>query len=476
MSADLPGLPSNIGRYELKGLIGRGGMGRVVRALDPVLKRDVALKLFEPASVAVENLKEARFMFHREARATAALRHPSILEVYDYSGPDAEIGFLACELLCGPTLRHVFEREGALPPEIVASLGHELASALAHAHAHGIIHRDLKPENIFWLEEGRVVLADFGIAKSLDGFTRLGNTVQFGVTNVYGSPAYMAPEQLARQEVGPQTDLHALGAILFEALTGEPAFDGPDVDAILQAVLDDERPVLAAKTDMPVAFVTLVSSLLAKAPQDRAASTAVVLRSLRKILDSLEVTDPRLSLRTYGDETEALIGDDLEPEAMVRFAGLDDRPAKIGAAELVNEEAKSPWQEHGPLLLGTLGLAIGLGVVAYLFVDLSGAIGHLQDTIETVPRTPTDRVTEGGLAMDVPVLIRFSGHGKVLVDGRDMGEADDTLRLRLAPGPHRLLLHHGADERALDVVVLEGTDPVFDFSGPKESGEDSATP
>jgi len=116
MSVDLDGLPHTIGRYELKGLLGRGGMGRVVRAHDPVLKRDVALKLFEPSSIASEKVAEARFMFHREARATATLRHPSILEIYDYSGPDAEVGYLACELCTGPTLRQVLDQEASCLP------------------------------------------------------------------------------------------------------------------------------------------------------------------------------------------------------------------------------------------------------------------------------------------------------------------------------------------------------------------------
>ncbi|MBI3179607.1 MAG: protein kinase, partial [Deltaproteobacteria bacterium] len=171
--SELVGLPERIGRYEVLGLLGRGGMGRVVRGHDPTLHRDVALKLVEPSAVPPDALAEMRFLFHREARATAQLRHPGIIEIYDYSGPDADLMFIACELVEGPTLRDVLEQRGALAPALAAAVAFELAQALAHAHAHGIVHRDVKPENVFWLPSGRIVLSDFGIAKSLDG-KRLG--------------------------------------------------------------------------------------------------------------------------------------------------------------------------------------------------------------------------------------------------------------------------------------------------------------
>jgi serine/threonine protein kinase len=471
MSTGLQGLPKTLGRYELVAALGQGGMGRVVRAHDPVLKRDVALKLFEPAQVDVDNLAEARFMFHREARATAALRHPGVLEVYDYSGPDAEIAYMACELLPGPTLRQVFETAGAMPPETVAALGHELASALEHAHARAIIHRDLKPENIFWLEDGRVVLADFGIAKALDGSKRLGNTLQFGPTSVYGSPAYMAPEQLSGGVIGPATDLHALGAILFEALTGEQAFDGADVDAIFQALLADRRPTLAGRVDAPATFVALVESLLSKSADDRPTSAAAVARRLRQILDTLDVTDPRLALRNYGDDTAALLGDRLEPEA--RF-DLDDDTARPNALEPLTEQAGSVWAEHGPLLLGTAILAVGVGVMAYLFVDLRDALSGLNASIDTTAPEARKAATGGDSWTDVPVMITFVGRGALFVDGRLSGAADDALRLTLSPGPHDLLLRLGAQELRQEVVVLPGTEPLFDFTRPPETPENSA--
>ncbi|MEO0813322.1 MAG: protein kinase, partial [Myxococcota bacterium] len=119
MSDELAGLPPTLGRYELIGLLGRGGMGRIVRGHDPKLKRDVALKLVEPLAVAEEDLEELRFLFHREARATAALRHPSIIEVYDYSGPEAELMYLACEVMEAPTLFEVLQDQGVpLTPRV----------------------------------------------------------------------------------------------------------------------------------------------------------------------------------------------------------------------------------------------------------------------------------------------------------------------------------------------------------------------
>ena len=299
-SKELSGLPPRLGRYELVRVLGRGGMGRVVLGRDPVLHREVALKLVEPSAVEEGDLAELRFMFHREARATAALHHPNIVEVFDYSGPDADVLFLACELIAGSTLRDVLDERDRLGASLVAACGYELAQALAHAHANGIVHRDIKPENVFWTEAGRIVMSDFGIAKAFASPARLGGTVQFGATNLYGSPAYMAPEQLAGGAVGPHTDLFALGALLFEALAGHAAFGGSDVQAILEAVQAGHRASLPPNVVAPAALLALIDQLLALEPGRRPASAAAVASALRAVLDEIGVTDPRLVLVGFG--------------------------------------------------------------------------------------------------------------------------------------------------------------------------------
>lgn len=463
MSNAMQGIPERIGRYQTKALLGSGGLGRVILGHDPVLNRDVALKLVEEAAVDPENLSEVRYMFHREARATAALRHPSIVEVYDYSGPDAELMYIACERLDGPTLRTVLDEAKRLHPAVTAALGYELAQALAVAHAAEIVHRDLKPENIFWLDTGRVVLSDFGIAKVFTGSGRLGNTVQFGATSVYGSPAYMSPEQLEGGSVGPRTDIHALGAVLFELLTGQQAFDGPEIEMILEAVLREARPSLSGKTDAPQELTDLVHRMLSKSPDDRPADANEVANALRRALDRLDITDPRMCLRDFGDHT-ASIHDHEEEEETEIFE--TERPLGIRAQR--KESALSRLATRGPLVFAMVGIALAMFTGAYMLMrlgDLPDADAIYADPGASKRLTPSPQVVGG---KDVFILVKYPGHAGIWIDGNEMGAWDDQVRLALPPGKHSIELHFPSGVVHRDVLLVAGTKPVFEFEEPIE--------
>jgi serine/threonine-protein kinase len=253
-------------------------MGRVLRAHDPTLGRDVALKLVETGAVSADSLAEVRYLFHREARATAALHHPGIIEIYDYSGADAELPYLACELCDGPRLRDVLEARGALPAAGVAAIGHELASALAHAHGNGIVHRDLKPENVIVRDDGTPVLVDFGIAHL--------EVAGAAPPPAAGTLEYMAPEQASGEVVDGRADLYALGVICFEWLVGfRPlALAGRDVAEwrrILETAtaprVGEFRPDVGPEVD------ALVAALLAARPHERPPDARAVVRLCRRI-------------------------------------------------------------------------------------------------------------------------------------------------------------------------------------------------
>ncbi|MBI5510957.1 MAG: serine/threonine protein kinase [Deltaproteobacteria bacterium] len=456
MSAGLAGLPASVGRYTLIRVLGHGGMGRVVLALDQVLRRQVALKLVEPASVSEEAQAELRFLFHREARATAALRHPGIVEVYDYSGPDAAQGYLACEYLDGPTLRMVLDERGKLPVAVAAAIAYELAGALGHAHARGVIHRDLKPENVFWTATGRVVLADFGIAKALDGKPGLGNTVVYHGTNVYGSPAYMAPEQLEGGAVGPAVDLHALGAVTYELVTGVQAFDGEDVDVILKAISADSRPSFTGMLAAPEAFGSLVDRLLAKDVAARPSAADDVTRSLRRVLDELGVADPRLLLARDRNLTAAVSSAPSKTAAPASTAAPRiDAPVGVAASAVAGRLPS----RLGPSALLTAVLSAALGVAAYWAADLRRAPAPEKPDPSAVA-TAAPRRTE------VDVVIVFSGQGAVSVDGLRMATGVDGARLRLPVGRHTLVVATAAGLSSLDVLLLDGTTPTCVLPAP----------
>jgi len=444
---ELAGLPPRLGRYELMSVLGRGGMGRVVRGHDPVLRRDVAIKLVEPVAVDAADLPELRYMFHREARAVAALRHPGVIEVYDYSGAEAELLYLACELVEGPTLRIVLDQRGRLPEPLVAALGHELALALGHAHSRGIVHRDVKPDNVFWTAGGRVVVADFGIAKAFSGGLRLGGTVQYGATNLYGSPSYMAPEQLSGEGVGPPVDAFALGALLFEALAGAPAFGGADVQAIFEAVLENQRRPLPTDVQPSARMASLIDRLLAPRPTARPSLDAAA-EALRAILDEHGVGDPRRALTAHGsglDAASRAVGGEATlvvartgSSARRSPASSDGAPAAPAAPAL-----RSPPRTRRRWWLAA-GLALALVTGGAALLVASGAT-------RAVP------------ARAVPVTLRPAASGELWVDGESTGSHDGPVTVRLLPGRHRLELRRGDQVFSREILLLDGTAPTFDI-------------
>jgi hypothetical protein len=256
------------GRYRLAEPLGRGGMGTVWRAHDDLLGRTVAVKeLSLPRGIAPEHRATLRERAIREARVSARLKHGSIIRVHDVIAED-DRPWIVMELLTGRAL----DEAGPLPPRRVAEIGVAVLDALGAAHAQGVLHRDVKPGNIFVCDDGRVVLADFGIA-SLDGDASL--TASGGLV---GSPGYIAPERLRGDRAGPPSDLWSLGAALYTAVEGRPPFERRTVAGVLGAVLTEEpRPPERAGPLGPV-----VLALLAKDPAHRppAGLTQALLRNV----------------------------------------------------------------------------------------------------------------------------------------------------------------------------------------------------
>jgi serine/threonine-protein kinase len=221
-----------IGNYRLLRVVGEGGVGTVYEAEHVRLGRKMAIKLLHSDVVTSETVTR----FFNEARAVNEIRHPNIIEVEDFVTAPSGEHYMVMELLVGEDLRAAIGKHGRLDPARVASIGQQVASALGAVHKVGIVHRDLKPDNIFLMQqEGREVakLLDFGVAKFMndqEGVTRAGMTM--------GTPAYMAPEQIItgrEDDVGSGSDIYALGMVLYEALTGTPAFHGAATAQILRA-------------------------------------------------------------------------------------------------------------------------------------------------------------------------------------------------------------------------------------------------
>ena len=273
---------TKLGHYEVVGPLGAGGMGVVYRAHDHRLGRDVAVKVL-PEDVR-ENADRRR-RFEDEARAAGGLSHPNLLTVLDV-GEHEGAPYLVCELLEGSTLRELLER-GALAVRRALAIASQLAAGLAAAHERGIVHRDLKPENVFISRDDHAKILDFGLAKTMPTKLVDPHGATLGATapgTVMGSVGYMAPEQLQGEVADARSDLFALGAILYEALSGRAAFPGKNAIEVGYATLRDEPAELPAS--VPPAVARLVARCLEKMPDRRFQSA----RDLGFALDTLATT------------------------------------------------------------------------------------------------------------------------------------------------------------------------------------------
>ncbi|MGB8297184.1 MAG: serine/threonine-protein kinase [Polyangia bacterium] len=285
-AADAPNLPrapkvgTPLGRYVLMDVLGHGAMASVFRARDSQLGREVAIKVM---GMTVATRGQGAERFRREAQAVAALRHPGIVEIYDFVPATAEEpSYIVAELIAGPTLRRLLDdRKARLLPEVAALIALPLAEALATAHARGIVHRDIKPDNVMIEHSGercRVVITDFGVAHitGLETMTASGTLV--------GSPAYMSPEQARGHDVGPGADIWALGVLLYEMATGCLPFPGKDPFSVIAAIARGTfpRPSQIAATVGPrferVVLRCLLRDLAARYPS--AGELAADLRAL----------------------------------------------------------------------------------------------------------------------------------------------------------------------------------------------------
>jgi len=265
-------VPDSIGPFEVSGLLGEGGMGRVYRARDPRLGRDVAVKVL-PAELTEDADRRQRLV--REARAAAKLNHPGITTILEIGESDGAT-FLALELVEGETLADLVAR-GPLAFERVLEIGTALADALAYAHAQGVIHRDLKLANVMVDASGRAKLLDFGLAKLDDGGGDPGDVDQSLTMpgQVLGSPTAMSPEQAAGKRVDERSDVFSLGSLLHELCTGRPPFRRDTVMETVTAVIHERPPAIrATRKDVPVEFERVLERAMRKSTDERHGSMA----------------------------------------------------------------------------------------------------------------------------------------------------------------------------------------------------------
>ncbi|WP_395687777.1 serine/threonine-protein kinase [Caenimonas koreensis] len=275
---------NKLGKYQIRRILGKGAMGIVYEGFDPVIERTVAIKTILPSQLAGSEVVAILARFKREAQAAGRLNHPGIVAIYDYgeelaqdiseeeatmmastagkAGPE-RVAFIAMEFIKGRELKDHLEKGGRFPLKEVGRIMGEMLDALDHAHSLGVVHRDMKPANVILLENGRVKVADFGIAR-----VEQSDLTQTGT--IMGTPSYMSPEQFMGHPVDGRSDLFSCGVILYQLLTGEKPFTGETSTTIMYKVLREEpTPPSSLNLTLTPALDFVIKKALSKSPADR---------------------------------------------------------------------------------------------------------------------------------------------------------------------------------------------------------------
>ena len=377
-----------IGEYRVKGIVGEGGMGQVYEGLQPVIGKRVAIKLLR-RELATNKVEAQRLL--DEARSVNAIGHRGIIDIFSFGAlPDGRQYFVM-EYLSGVSLSQHIRTHGALPVEDTLKLMDEMLAALGAAHGAGVIHRDLKPSNIFLVSQtdgsSFVKLLDFGIAKQA-AYAR-GETPQTRVSRVMGTPEFMAPEQARGQAVGPRTDLYALGAVVFEMLTGEHLFDADNPYEIVNMHLSKApRAPSAVRSDVPPEVDSLVLSMLEKDSHDRPPNAETVRDQLKRLRKTLNFNATRLALSplsmthsglegvtdesslpsSSGPGPSALATRVLDPNRASNPAMRRPPPPDSGPVSITLPEAIAPNERRAMIIGGLLLIGFVCVIVAGLWV------------------------------------------------------------------------------------------------------------
>jgi serine/threonine-protein kinase len=457
-----------LGRYEILQELGRGAMGVVYKARDPLIDRMVAVKSVD-LDASLEEVEAFERRFYREAKSAGRLNHLNIVTIHDV-GRSGDSAYIAMEFLEGRSLREIIDSGVVLAQEQIADIAAQVADGLACAHTNGVVHRDIKPANIMLLDSGTVKITDFGIALLPRGSRTMGS--------VFGSPKYISPEQVVGKEADGRSDIFALGAVLYELLTGSPAFTASDLDAVLSQVINEmPAPPSTRNRNIAVGFDRIVARAMAKHPDDRYASAedmAQDLRNFRQLDRSPGATE---SQRT------------LERRARRRAAGekapLDPAPADLPAAG-ISPSALNPTT-NGALSRSRRTILVVASVFAAVVAAASAlAPKHLPKqeqiaapaaTLVPAPAvaakpddslllaTPTDASPPSVPAVTAaksPTVPERSGRvafavtpwGEIYVDGRRRGISPPLQEVRLSPGKHVVEIRNTNFKRHSQTVDL----------------------
>jgi serine/threonine protein kinase len=271
----------SLGRYAIKGVLGKGAMGLVYDGHDATLDRRVAIKTILTRNLDEATAKHYEMRFRREVRAVARLNHPHIVQVYDF-GTEGDLAYIVMEYIQGRELKDMLDAKQGLELGKIFKLMGELLDALDFAHEAGVIHRDIKPANVMIDAAGHAKLADFGVARVTESGGDQGESTRAGA--MVGTPSYMSPEQIQGQTIDRRTDIFSAGILFYQLLTGQKPFDGTGF-ALARKIVQDEPPPPSSIVQIPDVIDSVVARALAKEAEKRYQTARAFAGDLKLILE-----------------------------------------------------------------------------------------------------------------------------------------------------------------------------------------------
>jgi eukaryotic-like serine/threonine-protein kinase len=370
----MSGTPDKLGKYELRGTLGRGAMGIVYDGWDPLIDRRVAIKTVRLVDADDEETAEALARFKREAQAAGRLTHPNIVGVYDY-GEVNDVAFIVMEFASGKSLKTLLDEQRKLPPAEAVRIMQQVLAGLAYSHARGVVHRDIKPGNIIIVEGGQVKIADFGIA-------RIESSSMTSVGTVMGTPAYMPPEQFLGEPVDARSDLYAAGVMTFQLLSGQRPYEG-SMTTIMQKVLNTVTPPpVSARGDVPASFDPVVARAMARVPADRFVSAEEFATALRDALANINAAP------AHDDDATVVMSNKRPPPPEPLPAVPETTPPSRPVPPKTVAPPKPAKRSAMPLVLGGVALLVLAGAGGAYVLRSGGTSTPQPPAVHTPTLTP----------------------------------------------------------------------------------------
>jgi len=454
----MPPAPKQIGRFEVRSEIGRGSNGVVYAAFDPVLGREVAIKAI-PLAADNQVRRRAEASFLQEAKSAASLNHPGIVTVFD-AGKTDSVAYIAMERLYGSDLHDWLATRNKLGAKAIASMMARVADAVHYAHRRGLIHRDLKPSNVFLTRDLKPKVLDFGVALAQYSDTPLNASRQ-----LIGTPNYMSPEQALGRPLDARSDVFSMGAILYELLTGQRAFDGNQVEETLTRVASQApTPIYQLNAEVPPELIEIVHRAMAKDAAERYQSAAEMRNDLVNVAaredsgrrptlppdtaaPALNRRSLRLVVATLAVSVSIVILALEQPHRSSSAAPQAPAPAPMssngGAAGADALPAKAPAPEtRSPANVSVQERAVS--VLPALAPRPNKARPKSPVAPTPVAAAPAAPMAAAPPPADAAVTLGVTPWGEIIVDGSSHGVSPPLTHLALAPGVHTIEIRNGA--------------------------------